>query len=179
MGNMREISIEECMRVSGGIIIVNGSPPSTPPNPGPDNTAMQGAWMYLGMNSTTINYTSLYGQGRTLSENPGIGVTGEWDPDGDDDGDGIRNMDEEIVVTAEKINLPGGYYAYQHRGHFIIMKDGWFSNTYQGTFTQGTQQDHDFVIKDSAIEIFIKFKFGEPGVRIEPGSERYFKGTKK
>ncbi|MEY3624323.1 MAG: hypothetical protein RLZZ407_1882 [Pseudomonadota bacterium] len=23
-----------------------------------------------------------------------------WDPDGDDDGDGIRNMDEEIVVTA-------------------------------------------------------------------------------
>ena len=100
MSNMREISVEECNAVFGGIIIVNGFPPSTPPNPGPDNSAMQGAWMYLGMNSSSINYTSLYGQGRTLSENSGIGVTGEWNPDGDDDNDDISNQDEEIVVTA-------------------------------------------------------------------------------
>jgi hypothetical protein len=47
MGNRREISIDECMRVSGGIIIVDGFPPTpgTPPNPGPDNTALEGASM--------------------------------------------------------------------------------------------------------------------------------------
>ncbi len=114
MSNMREISVEECMRVSGGIIIVNGSPPSTPPNPGPDNSAMQGAWMYLGMNSSSINYTSLYGQGRTLSENSGIGVTGEWNPDGDDDNDDISNMDEEIVVTGNPQALKAAMDSYRN-----------------------------------------------------------------
>jgi hypothetical protein len=103
---------------------------------------------------------------------------GEVD-EGDDDNDGISNQDEDIVVTAEKINLPGGYYAYQHRGHFIIMKDGWITNTYQGTFTQGTPQDHDFVIKDSALEFWVKIKGVEAGAEVKPASERYFKSTKK
>jgi hypothetical protein len=38
----------------------------------------------------------------------GVGGNGPdpgWDPDGDDDGDGIPNVDEDIVVTADQIPL--------------------------------------------------------------------------
>ena len=81
MGNMREISIEECMRVSGGEIVVSGR------RPVPGST----------------NFAGTYGPVYNSSMLP-AGIMGSYediyDPDGDDDGDGVRNMDEEIVVTA-------------------------------------------------------------------------------
>lgn len=85
----------------------------------------------------------------------------EWIIDGkpmvDTDGDGLPDSPE-IVVTAEKVDLPGDYYAYLKNGEFIIMKDGWFTNTYQGTFKPGTAQNHDFVAKDSALELLVNLK---------------------
>lgn len=94
MGNMREISAEECGKVSGGIIIVDGYPP-TPGGGGNDNSGTDGAVMYLNMNSTIFDYSHLFGQNpRTVSENP--------EADGDYDGDGIPDsIDNEDNRTIE------------------------------------------------------------------------------
>ena len=84
MGNMREISVEECNAVFGGTgeIVVSGRKPV----PG------------------STNFSGTYGPVYNSSVLP-AGIMGSYediyDPDGDDDGDGIRNMDEEIVVTAD------------------------------------------------------------------------------
>ncbi len=190
MGNMREISIEECMRVSGGTdIVVIGTPP--PPSSDGEIVVTGSKNLFGNMygNYTDNPYYKAamagdYGAptGPNLSGyGPGTGPTSiEWIVDGkpmvDTDGDGLPDSPE-IAVIAEKVNLPGDYYAYLKNGEFIIMKDGWFTNTYQGTFQPGTTQNHDFVAKDSAIEVYLKTKFGEPGVRVEPGSERYFKSV--
>jgi hypothetical protein len=84
MGNMREISIQECNAVFGGndAIVVSGR--RTVPG--------------------STNFAGTYGPVYNSSMLP-AGIMGSYediyDPDGDDDGDGIRNMDEEIVVTAD------------------------------------------------------------------------------
>ena len=84
MGIMREISVEECNAVFGGTgeIVVSGRKPV----PG------------------STNFAGTYGPVYNSSMLP-AGIMGSYediyDPDGDDDGDGIRNMDEEIVVTAD------------------------------------------------------------------------------
>jgi hypothetical protein len=170
MGNMREISIEECNAVFGGTITVTGRKTSGWIDPQLLSSLMGGSYGgYLRTQALIL----------ATQAAPDVALDEGHVDEGDDDGDGILNRDEEIVVTAEKVNLPGGYYAYQHRGHFIIMKDGWITNTYQGTFTQGTPQDHDFVIKDSALEFWVKIKGVEAGAEVKPASERYFKSTKK
>ena len=83
MGNMREISVEECMRVSGGAAIVVSGRKS------PSSSGMESFFW----DSFFSDYLSGGGGG-------GGGGEVAHDPDGDDDGDGIRNMDEEIVVLA-------------------------------------------------------------------------------
>jgi hypothetical protein len=100
MGNMREISVEECRRVSGGDIVVTGRKTI------PGNT-----------NSSAI-YGHMYGSSILPSGIMGL-YEDIYDPDGDDDGDTIRNQDEDIVVNGDRTlptgfkEVPGGVYMYE------------------------------------------------------------------
>ncbi|OYY71419.1 MAG: hypothetical protein B7Y44_00675 [Sphingomonadales bacterium 28-55-16] len=92
MGNMREISTEECRRVSGGI----------------DAITVTGRKIIPGNNGYTGIYGHMYNSSiipAGIMSNPEVVEyfdfeDGEVD-EGDDDGDGILNRDEEIVVTAD------------------------------------------------------------------------------
>lgn len=94
---MREISIEECNAVFGGT-----------DEPGTVVTGGQTYFDQMYGNYTDNPYYKAamagdYGAptGPNLSGyGPSTGGGIAYDPDGDDDGDDIRNMDEEIVVTA-------------------------------------------------------------------------------
>lgn len=98
MGNMREISIEECNAVFGGTdepgTVVTGGKTYFDRMYGnyTDNPYYKAA---MAGNYGASAITNLSGYG------PGTGGGVAYDPDGDDDGDDIRNMDEEIVVTAD------------------------------------------------------------------------------
>ena len=86
MGNMREIGIEECRRVSGGAeIVVTGSRITTP--------------VYEQFHdSGNFTYRSFGGFGSSQGGDGGA-PTLEAVDGGDDDGDGTLNRDEEIVVS--------------------------------------------------------------------------------
>lgn len=115
MGNMREISIEECNAVFGGTedIVVTGT----------RSDRFFDASIYLNYTGNYGNDSTFFGGGGGFS---GAGVMsnpeveddvedGEVD-EGDDDGDGILNRDEVIVVngspSAEQPSLPVSYFGF-------------------------------------------------------------------
>ncbi len=119
MGNMREISIEECNAVFGGTITVNGNPPVVPKTSGWIDPQLLSSLM----GGSYGGYLRTQALILATQAAPDVALDEGHVDEGDDDGDGILNRDEEIVVTAEKLNLPGGYFAYLTNGQFIIMKD--------------------------------------------------------
>lgn len=66
---LRELNSAEVASVSGGIIIVDGIPQGPQGGGGPDNSAMEGAVMFLSMNSTPMDFGSGMEQ-QEISENP-------------------------------------------------------------------------------------------------------------
>lgn len=98
MGNMREISIEECNAVFGGTdepdeIVVKGGKKVKSSS---DGGGSGFAWLSLlsgGGGGGGADLASLLSDFFDVED-------GEVD-EGDDDGDGILNRDEEIVVTAD------------------------------------------------------------------------------
>jgi hypothetical protein len=116
MGNMREISIEECRMVSGGETpvgtVVNGCRPWWYNMPGLVYSYASGTFSFA---PAPTSFGSSGGGGG----GGGGGNVLEYDPDGDDDNDDISNMDEEIVVTGDRTlptgfkEVPGGYYMYE------------------------------------------------------------------
>lgn len=114
MGNMREISITECNAVFGGTdIVVTGLRRYHDSNSFQDNHWSSGGGGFLG-NYGTGGAFDLDSMLRSL----GLEIIDE----GDDDGDGILNRDEEIVVIGDRTlptgfkEVPGGYYMYELKG---------------------------------------------------------------
>lgn len=118
MGNMREISIEECMRVSGGEIVVSSSKPK------PGSTGYTGTYGPVYNNSVIP---------AGIMSNPEVAYNPDTEAvdEGDDDGDGILNRDEEIVVTAgvthgqiQFLNQAAAWYQWAQNVAFGLVAGG-------------------------------------------------------
>lgn len=96
---MREISIDECLKVAGGDIIVNGQRWPAPGSSDGDDGGL-GASMYLSMYSSVVDYAQHYGQNaQQVSENP--------EADGDMDGDGVPDSvdtDDARTITVNGLS---------------------------------------------------------------------------
>lgn len=86
--NLRLLQAAEIASVSGGDIVVTGSPPIDP-----HILDQLDRLRFSNVGLTDGNYGGGGGGGAVGD--------GEWDPDGDDDGDGIPNQEEEIVVIGD------------------------------------------------------------------------------
>lgn len=90
-----------------------------------------------------------------------------WDPDGDDNGNGVPNQYEPIVVTANKIKVGDDHYAYEAKGIYVMFKESdWPWNKgddgYAGTFVPSNESEAQFVLKsESAVEIGGKAEGGK------------------
>jgi hypothetical protein len=96
MGNMREISIEECNAVFGGTITVNGNPPVVPKTSGWIDPQLLSSLM----GGSYGGYLRTQALILATQAAPDVALDEGHVDEGDDDGDGILNRDEEIVVLA-------------------------------------------------------------------------------
>lgn len=90
-----------------------------------------------------------------------------WDPDGDDNGNGVPNQYEPIVVTANKIKVGDDYFAYHAEGVYVMFKESdwpwnWGGDGYVGTFVPTNATGSQFTVSsDSRVEIDGKAEGGK------------------
>ncbi len=167
---LRLITAEELHSVSGGDIVVNGTPPVDPA-------------IVEQLNRIRFQFDmSMFGGGVDLGGG-GAGAVddSDWDPDGDDDGDGIPNSEEEIVVIAHPtVDLPGDFYARYdgQAGAWLIWEDDIFFDDFMGWFVPGTPDNHNLVTRDSNwgvnVGVTVPTRGVEAGADTSGGDEEYW-----
>lgn len=136
---MRELNVVEMDSVAGGWDVVGAKTTSPQWSGG------------IGMSPDT-DFSSLFIDLDRVAELFGAKSSGNLV---DTDGDGVPDSPE-ITVVANKVSLPGNYYAYISNGQYIMHYDGWVSNPYVGTYVPGTEDNHNLVTKDSSWSFSLK-----------------------